>query len=112
MLVLICAAAGFVRDSRVDTDFPAIRARSTEAEVRRIMGDPKQIQTPRSGLRHLGESPTANHVFVYRSIFLPSSKQVLAGLFRSKQSGYGHFEPAGTIAGASRIRAKMDGTEW
>ncbi|HEY2040914.1 MAG TPA: hypothetical protein VGG95_14685 [Edaphobacter sp.] len=70
MLVLICAAAGFVRDSRIDTDFPAIRAKSSEAEVRRIMGGPKQIQSPCQAY-DTSVAPDCNHVFVYRSIFYP-----------------------------------------
>lgn len=70
ILVLICTAAGFVRDSRVDTDFPAIRAKSSEAEVRRIMGNPKEIQSTCQAYDTL-VTPDCDHVFVYRSIFYP-----------------------------------------
>ena len=70
ILVLICIAAGFVRDSRVDTDFPAIRAKSSEAEVRRIMGNPKQIQSPCQAY-DTSVAPDCTHVFVYHSIFYP-----------------------------------------
>jgi hypothetical protein len=70
ILILIIIAAGSVRDSRVDTDFPAIRAKSTEAEVRRIMGDPKQIQSPCQAY-DTSVTPDCHQVFVYRSIFYP-----------------------------------------
>jgi hypothetical protein len=70
MLLLIITAAGFVRDSRVDTDFPAIRAKSSEADVRRIMGDPKEIQRPCDAYG-TSVTPDCNHVFIYRSIFYP-----------------------------------------
>lgn len=63
-------AGGLVRDSRVDADFPALRAKSSEADVRRIMGDPKQIQKPCNAYG-TSVTPDCNHVFIYRSIFYP-----------------------------------------
>lgn len=70
MLLLVITAAGFVRDSRVDTDFPALRAKSSEADVRRIMGDPKEIQHSCDAYG-TAVTPDCNHVFIYRSIFYP-----------------------------------------
>lgn len=71
MLLLVIMAAGFVRDSRMDTDFPAIRAKSSEADVRRIMGDPKEIQKPCDAFG-TSVTPDCTHVFIYRSIFYPA----------------------------------------
>lgn len=70
MLLLVITAAGFVRDSRVETDFPALRAKSSEADVRRIMGDPKEIQRSCDAYG-TSVTPDCNHVFIYRSIFYP-----------------------------------------
>ena len=70
VLVLVTTAVGFVRDSRIEADFPALRAKSSEADVRRIMGDPKQIQKPCDAYG-TSVTPECNHVFIYRSIFYP-----------------------------------------
>ncbi|MEG9436211.1 hypothetical protein JAO29_08545 [Edaphobacter sp. HDX4] len=68
--VLVVTAGGLVRDSRVDTDFPALRAKSAESDVRRIMGDPREIQKNCDAYGTL-VTPTCDHVFIYRSIFYP-----------------------------------------
>lgn len=70
VLLLIVAAAGMVRDSRIDSDFPSLQAKASEAEVRRIMGNPREIQSPCDAYG-TSVSPNCNHVFVYRSIFYP-----------------------------------------
>ncbi|RZU43508.1 hypothetical protein [Edaphobacter modestus] len=70
VLVLVTTAVGFVRDSRIEADFPALRAKSSEADVRRIMGDPKQIQKPCDAYG-TSVTPECNHVFIYRSTFYP-----------------------------------------
>src|SRR3954468_19386505 len=70
VLLLAIAAAGLVRDSRIDSDFPTIRALSTEAEVRKLMGEPKQIQKP-CAVYDISVTPDCDHVFIYRSIFAP-----------------------------------------
>jgi len=70
LLLVIVAAAGFVRDSRVDADFPSLPAKASEAEVRRIMGNPKEIQRPCDAYG-ISVTPDCNHVFIYRSIFYP-----------------------------------------
>jgi hypothetical protein len=70
MLLLVITAAGFVHDSRVETDFPALRAKSSEVDVRRIMGDPKEIQQPCDAYG-TAVTPDCTHVFIYRSIFYP-----------------------------------------
>jgi len=70
VLLLVAVGAGMVRDSRIDSDFPSLRAKSPETEVRRIMGNPKEIQ---SSCEAYGTevTPDCNHVFIYRSIFYP-----------------------------------------
>lgn len=70
LVVLLLVSAGFVRDARIDSDFPSIRAKSSEAEVRRIMGEPKQIQRPCQAY-DTSVQPGCDHVFLYRSIFYP-----------------------------------------
>jgi hypothetical protein len=70
MLLLVITAAGFVRDSRVDADFPSLRAKSSEADIRRILGNPKEIQKPCDAYG-TSVTPQCNHVFIYRSIFYP-----------------------------------------
>jgi hypothetical protein len=70
VLLLIVIAAGMVRDSRIDSDFPSLQAKSSEAEVRRIMGDPKEIQSSCDAYG-TAVSPDCDHVFIYRSIFYP-----------------------------------------
>jgi hypothetical protein len=70
VLVLVITTAGLVRDSRIEADFPALRAKSSEADVRRIMGDPKQIQRPCDAYG-TSVTPECNHVFIYRSTFYP-----------------------------------------
>jgi hypothetical protein len=66
--VLIVVGWGFVRDSRVNADFPAIRAKSTEAEVTQLMGDPKQIKKSCEAY-DTSVAPDCDHVFIYRSFF-------------------------------------------
>jgi hypothetical protein len=70
LVVLLLVFSGFVHDARLAGDFPSIRAKSSEADVRRIMGEPKQIQRP---CQAYGTSvqPGCDHVFLYRSIFYP-----------------------------------------
>lgn len=70
VLLLAGTAAGFIRDSRIDSDFPAIRAKSSEVDVRHIMGAPKLIQRPCQAY-NTAVVPGCDHVFVYRSIFYP-----------------------------------------
>ena len=70
VVLLVTVGWGFVRDSRVNTDFPAIRAKSTEAEVRQLMGDPKHIQKSCEAY-DTSVAPNCDHVFIYRSFFGP-----------------------------------------
>jgi hypothetical protein len=70
VLLLVITAAGMIRDSRIDSDFPSLRAKASEAEVRRIMGNPRTIQSPCDAYG-TSVSPDCNHVFIYRSIFYP-----------------------------------------
>lgn len=70
VLVLVAMGAGVVRDWRVAADFPAIRAQSSEADVRQLMGEPKQIQKSCT-VFDTAVTPGCDHVFIYRSIFSP-----------------------------------------
>jgi len=70
VLLVVVTAAGMIRDSRIDSDFPSLQAKSSEAEVRRIMGTPKEIQSPCDAYG-TSVSPDCNHVFVYRSTLYP-----------------------------------------
>jgi|SRR4051794_34924292 len=70
VVLLLALGGGFVRDSRVNTDFPAIRAKSSEADVRQLMGDPKEIQKSCAAYG-TSVTPDCDHVFIYRSIFAP-----------------------------------------
>ena len=69
-VIVVALGAGVVRDWRVDSDFPAIRARSSEADVRHLMGEPKQIQKSCAAYG-TSVAPDCDHVFIYRSIFAP-----------------------------------------
>lgn len=69
-LFLAGAAAGYIRDSRLDADFPAIRAKSSEADVRHVMGEPRQVLHPCQAY-DTSVTPDCTHVFLYRSIFYP-----------------------------------------
>jgi hypothetical protein len=69
-IVLVALCAGWVRDSRIDTDFPSIRAKSDEASVRQLMGDPAKIASSCDAY-DTSVTPDCDHVFIYRSIFYP-----------------------------------------
>jgi hypothetical protein len=70
VVMLLGVGAGLVRDWRVDADFSAIRAKSSEADVRHLMGKPKQIQRSCEAF-DTSVMPDCDHVFIYRSIFGP-----------------------------------------
>lgn len=70
VLMLAGTAAGLIFDSRLNADFPAIRAKSSEAEVRHIMGNPREVHHPCQAY-DTSVTPDCNHVFIYRSIFYP-----------------------------------------
>ena len=64
------ASAGVIRDWRIDADFPAIRAQSSEADIRHLMGDPKQVQRSCEAFDTV-VTPDCDHLFIYRSSFAP-----------------------------------------
>ena len=74
VLVIVAgvASAGVVRDWRIAADFPAIRAKSSEADVLHLMGNPKQIQRSCAAF-DTAVSPDCDHLFIYRSAFAPVS---------------------------------------
>lgn len=67
---LAALGAGLVRDWRIDADFPAIRARSSEADIRSLMGEPKQVQRSCAAF-DTTVTPDCDHLFIYRSSFAP-----------------------------------------
>jgi hypothetical protein len=69
-ILLVAVGAGYVRDSRIDTDFPSVRAKSDETAVRQLMGNPARIQTSCAAY-DTSVAPNCDHVFIYRSIFYP-----------------------------------------
>ena len=69
-VLLMGLAAGIARDWRVDADFPAIRAKSSEADVKQLMGDPKVVQKSCAAY-DTSVAPDCDHVFIYKSIFAP-----------------------------------------
>lgn len=85
VLLLVVIVAGIIHDTRVNSDFPSLQAKSSEAEVRRIMGEPKEIQRPCDAYG-TSLSPDCDHVFVYRSILYPlRSKYWLVFFNKSNQ---------------------------
>jgi len=72
--VLTALGAGLVHDSRIDADFPAIRAKASEADIRHLIGDPKQIQKSCAAFDTV-VTPDCDHLFIYRSSFAPIDKK-------------------------------------
>ena len=70
LVVLVSMAAGLVRDRRIEADFPAIRAKSSEADVRHLMGNPKEVHRTCEAF-DTTVMPDCDHVLIYRSVFAP-----------------------------------------
>jgi hypothetical protein len=70
LLLLTFAGIGLVHDWRMESDFPAIRAKSGEIQVKDLMGEPREVNRP---CQAYDTRLTANcdHVFVYRSSLAP-----------------------------------------
>ena len=70
LLLLTALGMAMVADWRVDGDFPAIRAKSSETQVKQVMGEPGEVDRP---CRAFDVQLIANcdHVFVYRSTLAP-----------------------------------------
>jgi hypothetical protein len=70
LLLVILLGIGLVRDWRLDSDFPAIRAKSNEIQVKDLMGEPHEVDRP---CQAYDTRLTANcdHVYVYRSSLAP-----------------------------------------
>jgi hypothetical protein len=83
VVATLALGAGLVRDWRIDADFPAIRALSTEADVRRLMGEPKQVQKS-CEVYDTSVTPDCDHVFIYRSIFAPMKSRYWLVFFDQK----------------------------
>jgi len=82
---LVAIGFGWVRDSRLDTDFPSIQAKSDEASVRRLMGYPATISTSCDAYG-TSVTPDCDHAFIYHSIFYPlRSKYWIVFFDKNKQ---------------------------
>jgi hypothetical protein len=70
LLLVILLGIGLVRDWRLESDFPAIRAKSNEIQVKDLMGEPREVDRP---CQAYDTKLIANcdHVFVYRSSLAP-----------------------------------------
>ncbi len=84
-IVLVALCAGWVRDSRIDTDFPSIQAKSDEASVRHLMGEPTRVLSSCDAYG-TAVTPDCDHVFLYRSLLYPlRSKYWLVFFDKNKQ---------------------------
>ena len=70
VILLAGLGAGIAWDWRVDADFPAIKAKSNEADVKHLMGEPKAVQKSCAAY-DTSVAPDCDHVFIYKSIFAP-----------------------------------------
>jgi hypothetical protein len=70
VIFLVAVGAGLVRDSRIETDFPSVSAKSDEASVRHLIGKPAKILTTCTAY-DTSVGPDCDRVFIYRSIFYP-----------------------------------------
>ena len=56
LLLVILLGIGLVRDWRLDSDFPAIRAKSNEIQVKDLMGEPHEVDRPCQAAGVAGEN--------------------------------------------------------
>jgi hypothetical protein len=72
LVVVAALGVGVVRDWRVEGDFPSIRAKSSEIQVKQLMGEPREVDRPciAYGIQLIAN---CDHVFVYRSSLAPLS---------------------------------------
>ena len=70
LLFLATVGVGVVHDRRVEGDFPFIRAKSSETQVKQLMCEPREVDRPCNayGIQLL---TNCDHVFVYRSSLAP-----------------------------------------
>jgi len=84
-ILLVAVGAGFIRDSRIESDFPSVRADSGEAEIHHLLGEPSKVQASCQAY-DTSVTPDCDHVFIYRSIFYPlRSKYWLVFFNKNKQ---------------------------
>src|SRR5215470_17382598 len=70
LAVVAALGVGVVHDRRIAGDFPFIRAKSSETQVKQLMGEPREVDRPCNayGIQLL---TNCDHVFVYRSSLAP-----------------------------------------
>jgi hypothetical protein len=69
-LVLSALVVGLVHDRRMDADFPSVRSKSSEIQVKQLLGEPREVNRQ---CRNFSVQLVANcdHIFVYRSSLTP-----------------------------------------
>jgi hypothetical protein len=70
LALIVALGVGVIRDRRVDGDFPAIRAKSSEMQVKQLMGEPRKVDRPCRAYS-VQLITNCDHVFVYRSSLAP-----------------------------------------
>ena len=70
LALMALVGVGLIRDRRVDGDFPAIRAKSNEMQVKHLMGEPHEVAR-RCQDYSVKLIANCDHVFVYRSSLAP-----------------------------------------
>jgi hypothetical protein len=84
LVILLGVIFGLYRDHRLDSNFPAVKPKAPESEVRALMGNPSKIDHSCSAY---GTVVTENcdHVFVYRSSFGPVRSRYWLVFFDANQ---------------------------
>jgi hypothetical protein len=70
LLAVTLLGIGLVHDWRLESDFPAIRAKSSEIQVKDLMGEPREVDRPCQAY-DIRLTANCDHVFVYRSSLAP-----------------------------------------
>ena len=70
LLFITFVGIAVVRDWRLESDFPAIRALSNEMQVKQLMGEPREVDRPCQAY-DTRLIANCDHVFVYRSSLAP-----------------------------------------
>ena len=83
-IFLVALGAGYIRDSRLDSDFPSVQAQSNEAELRHLLGEPTKVD-PSCNAYDTSVTPDCDHVLIYRSIFYPVRNKYWLVFFNKNQ---------------------------
>ena len=83
-ILLVALGAGFIRDSRIESDFPSVRAQSDETQIHHLLGEPSRVQVSCEAY-DIQVAPDCDHVFIYRSIFYPLRSKYWLVFFNKNQ---------------------------